>query len=96
MTTPTVPASTWLAARRGFLRTTAQAYAAAIPVGGVNVVALTALSDLGPWLLGLTVAAWLLSPLIAGTAAFLQIVGSGIPDEYAAAAAVPLPPDPRP
>lgn len=80
-----VPAATWLAARRGFIRTTSQAYAAAIPVGGINVAGLAALTDLDTTALVLTAAAWLGSPLLAGVASFLSIVGSGVPDEYASA-----------
>lgn len=85
----TVPAATWLAARRGFIRTTAQAYAAALPVGGVNVAALAALTDLGTLWVVLTIAAWAVSPIIAGAASFLSIVGGGIPEEYAAAEPFP-------
>lgn len=81
----TVPAATWLAARRGFIRTTSQAYAAALPVGGINVGSLMALTDLEPIWVILTVVAWLASPLIAGAASFLSIVGAGVPEEYAAA-----------
>lgn len=77
-----VPAATWLAARRGFIRTTSQAYAAAIPVGGINVTALAALTDLGTTGIVLTAVAWAASPLLAGVASFLSIVGSGVPDEY--------------
>lgn len=86
MTNRTVPARTWLAARRAFIRTTAQAYAAALPIGGVNVVLLEQLTTAGSTALLLTAGAWIASPLIAGSAAFLSIVGAGVPDEYAAAA----------
>jgi hypothetical protein len=91
----TVPAATWLAARRGFIRTTAQSYAAALPVGGVNVAALAALTELGTFGLTLTIVAWVLAPLIAGLASFLSIVGGGIPSEYAAAVPFDNPPDMR-
>lgn len=86
MMTNTVPAATWLAARRGFIRTTAQAYAAALPIGGINVAALTAMTELGTTPLVLTGLAWAGSPLIAGVASFLSIVGAGVPDEYGTAA----------
>lgn len=85
----TIPVATWLAARRGFIRTTSQAYAAALPMGGVNVGALAALTDLEPLWIVLTIAAWAVSPLIAGAASFLSILGAGIPEEYVAAAVDP-------
>lgn len=84
----TVPPETWLAARRAFIRTTAQSYAAVLPVGGVNVGALAALTDLEPLWLLLTIAAWVVSPIIAGAAAFLSIVGQGVPVEYVTAGEV--------
>src|SRR5690606_40109260 len=79
------PAAAGGAARRGFIRTTSQAYAAALPVGGINVGSLMALTDLEPIWVILTIVAWLASPLIAGAASFLSIVSQGIPEEYAAA-----------
>lgn len=82
MMTNTVPPATWLAARRGFIRTTSQGYAAALPIGGINVAALTAMTELGTTPLVLTGLAWIGSPLIAGLASFLSIVGAGVPDEY--------------
>lgn len=88
MTDSTVPAATWLAARRGFIRTTAQAYAAALPIGGLNVAALTTLTELDTIPLVLTGIAWFGSPLVVGVASFLSIVGSGVPDEYGNAAQV--------
>lgn len=82
-----VPAAARLAAKRGFVRTTAQAYAAAIPTGGISAAALSQVIDNpNPWLIGTAVAAWVISPPLAGLASFLTFISQGIPDEYVAAA----------
>ncbi len=82
MTDRTIPTATLLAARRGFIRTTAQAYAAALPLGGLNAGVLLALLDLPTLVIVLTIGSWLISPIIAGAISFLSIVGDGVPDEY--------------
>lgn len=78
-----VPPETQLAAKRGFLRTTVQAYAATIPAGGVSAGALlTLVQSPDPAVLICTAVAALVSPLLAGAASYLSIMGSGIPQAY--------------
>ncbi|NGZ99382.1 M15 family metallopeptidase [Nocardioides sp. W3-2-3] len=80
-----IPAKTRVAAKRGFIRTTAQAYAATIPAGGISAAALAgALDDPQPVLLIASIAAWLVTPLAAGAASYLSILSNGIPAEYSA------------
>jgi hypothetical protein len=81
-----VPAKTKVAAKRGFIRTTAQAYAASLPTGGVSAAAIAAtVADPNPVLLVATAAAAVLSPPLAGLASYLSILSSGIPEDYTAA-----------
>ena len=81
---PLVPAPVVIAAKRGFLRTTAQAYAASIPTGGVAVGTLVALiQDPDPVVIIATAAAAIFSPLLAGAASALSILSRGIPQDYA-------------
>lgn len=84
MTDPTIPAATKLAAKRGFIRTTAQAYAATLTTGIPSATAIVALvQDPTGWLLaGITVALALASPPLAGVASYLSITAKGIPDDY--------------
>lgn len=87
MPEPTIPPATVLAARRAFLRTTAQAYAATIPAGGISAAAILAtIQNPDPVALGVTIAAAILSPPLAGLASALQWVAKGIPEDYAPAA----------
>ena len=82
-----VPKETKLAAKRGFVRTTAQAYAATIPAGGISAAILSnVIDDPNPVQIIATVGAWVLSPLLAGAASYLSIVSNGVPEEYVAAA----------
>lgn len=83
MSEKVIPADVVLAAKRGFVRTTAQTYAATIPTGGVSAALLTqAAAD--PAAFALAAAAALVSPLLAGLASYLSIIGSGVPTEYQA------------
>jgi hypothetical protein len=83
MTDPTIPPATVKAAKRGFIRTTAQAYAATIPAGGISAAAIVALvREPDPLLIGATLAAAVLSPPLAGLASFLSILGNGVPKDY--------------
>lgn len=87
---PLVPAPVVIAAKRGFLRTTAQAYAATIPTGGVAVGSIVALiQHPDPVIIIATAGAALLSPILAGLASALGILSKGIPAEYAAATVAP-------
>jgi hypothetical protein len=85
-TDPLVPDAARRAAKRGFLRTTAQAYAASIPTGGVSAGAIVALvQDPNPLLIAATIIAALVSPPLAGLASALSILSKGIPEDYQAA-----------
>lgn len=84
MSSSIVPPSTKIAAKRGFVRTTAQAYAATIPAGGISAAVLaSAIEDPQPVQLVAAAIAWLTAPVLAGTASYLSILSSGIPDDYA-------------
>ena len=88
---PLVPAPVVIAAKRGFLRTTAQAYAATIPTGGVAVGSIVALiQDPDPVIIIATAGAAILSPILAGSASALAILSAGVPVEYTAATVTPV------
>lgn len=80
-----VPADAKLAAKRGFIRTTAQAYGTAL-AGGITVVALsdafTQITEGNPLPLIFAAVVTLVSPLIAGAASYFSILSSGIPADY--------------
>ncbi|MCK8477242.1 hypothetical protein [Microbacterium aurugineum] len=82
MSNTVIPASTKLAAKRGFIRTAAQSLSALIPTTVISVV-LTA-----DWLLsiGLGAAGAVVTSVLAGTASYLSILSNGIPEDYEAAA----------
>lgn len=83
MSDPIIPNSTKLAAKRGFIRTTAQAAAATLTTGVSASVVLgvaTGQVELVPTVVTLGIA--LVSPLIAGAASYLSILSNGIPDDY--------------
>ena len=85
--TSIIPESLKLAAKRGFVRTTAQAYAATLTTGISASVVLGVVAgtvELAPTVVTLSIA--LLSPLLAGAASYLSIVSRGIPEEYVDAA----------
>lgn len=84
---PVVPAATKLAAKRGFIRTTAQSYAATLSGGiAVNVVLGIVTGEVDLLTVGVTLGVALVSPPVAGLASYLSIIGKGVPEEYAAAA----------
>lgn len=88
MTTPTIPAGIKLAAKRGFIRTTAQAYAATLTTGisaSVVLGLVTGTVEVIPTAVMLGVA--VVSPLLAGAASYLSITANGIPQDYDAAPA---------
>lgn len=84
-----VPATVKLAAKRGFVRTTAQAYAATLTTGIPSATAIVALiQDPTGWLLaGITVGLAMVTPPVAGLASYLSIISKGVPEEYVAAGA---------
>lgn len=78
-----IPPDTRTAAKRGFVRTTAQAFAASIPTAGVSAGTLVAVvQDPDPVILICTAVAAIVSPLLAGAASYLSILSAGIPDAY--------------
>lgn len=78
-----IPLNTKKAAKRGFVRTTAQGYAATLS-GGVTVTAILAIATGEVDLLtaGVTLGVALVSPLLAGVASYLSITSKGIPEDY--------------
>jgi hypothetical protein len=84
MTEKLIPANAHLAAKRGFIRTTAQAYGTALAGGITSVGVLAVVTGEVPLVATLvTVGVTLVSPLIAGAASYFSILGRGIPAEYA-------------
>lgn len=75
-----IPADVTLAAKRGFIRTASQSFAAALAVVGTITVVFTADFFLGA-LLGLAGA--IATSIVSGAVSFFQIVSKGIPAEYA-------------
>lgn len=83
MTDPIVPAATKLAAKRGFIRTTAQAYAATLSGGIATSVVLGIVTGTVDLLtVGVTFGVAVVSPLIAGAASYASILSAGIPGDY--------------
>lgn len=71
------------AAKRAFMRTTLQAYAATIPSGGVSAAAIMTLSqDPQVSVIATSIIAALISPPLAGLAAWMKMLADGIPKEY--------------
>ncbi|CAN7244173.1 hypothetical protein LJR045_000998 [Microbacterium sp. LjRoot45] len=88
MSDAVIPPGVKLAAKRGFVRTTAQAYAATIPTGGISAAAIIAFAAEPNWLVaGITVGVALASPPLAGLASYLSIISKGVPAEYQEASA---------
>ena len=78
-----IPSETKLAAKRGFVRTTAQAYATALATGisATTILAIVAGEEaLVPVIITFAVTA--VSPLLAGAASYLSIISKGMPAEY--------------
>ncbi|MGW9021251.1 hypothetical protein ACWGOE_07205 [Leucobacter chromiiresistens] len=81
--TQIIPDATRVAAKRGFVRSTAQAYATAI-AGGISTTAILAVVT-GEVPLVATIVTWsvaAVSPLAAGAASYLSILSKGIPEDY--------------
>lgn len=80
-----IPPGVRLAARRAFIRTTAQAYAASLTVG-LLTSAVSLLADYDQWLtVTVAVVLALVSPLLAGLVAYFQWIAKGIPEDYTTA-----------
>ena len=78
-----IPADVKVAAKRGFLRTTAQAYATSL-AGGISATAIISLlSNSEPWLpILVTWVVALVTPLLSGLASYFSILSRGIPADY--------------
>lgn len=78
-----IPADVKVAAKRGFLRTTAQAYATSL-AGGISATAIISLlSNSEPWLpIIVTWVVALVTPLLSGLASYFSILSRGIPADY--------------
>lgn len=83
MSSPIIPASVKLAAKRGFVRTAAQSLATGFAVPGALTLVLTGdgLLALGAGLAGLV-----FSAAVNGAQSALSIISNGIPDDYVPAA----------
>lgn len=78
MSDAVVPYRTRLAAKRAFVRTSSQTLSSVIPISGI---AIGTTQDF--WIgFGLGAAGAVVSALLAGGAAALQIISSGVPQEY--------------
>lgn len=81
-----------IAAKRGFIRTTAQSYASTLGAGLPAAAVIVALiQDPTGWLLaGITLALALASPPLGGLASYLNIISKGLPDSYVVAASAQI------
>jgi hypothetical protein len=87
MSDPTIPAAVQTAAKRGFIRTTSQAYAATLTTGiSATVVVGLVTGAVEPLVTGITLGVALVSPLLAGAASYLSIISRGVPEDYTDAA----------
>lgn len=86
MTETLIPADAQLAAKRGFVRTSAQAYGTAL-AGGISATVILGVvtGAVEPVPLLVTAGVTLASPLIAGAASYFSILSRGIPSDYATA-----------
>lgn len=79
-----IPRDAQLAAKRGFVRTTYQAYAALLTTGvSATTVLAIVTGELDPTTTIVTGVVALVSPPIAGLVSYLQISSAGIPEDYA-------------
>lgn len=80
---PTIPPAVVKAAKRGFIRTTAQAYAATLTTGvSASVVLGVVTGDVDLVATGITLGVALVSPVLAGAASYLSILAKGVPEDY--------------
>lgn len=78
-----IPANVHVAAKRAFLRTTAQAFAASVPTGGIAIASIVGLITEPDWIVIIaTILAAILTPFLAGLSAYLNILSKGIPEAY--------------
>ena len=78
-----IPKDTKTAAKRGFIRTTAQGYAATLS-GGIAASAIISIiqGEVDLLIVGVTAGVALVSPLVAGLASYADITAKGIPEDY--------------
>lgn len=83
--TKIVPANVKLAAKRAFVRTTAQGYAATLS-GGIAASGILAVvnGEVDLLTVGVIAGVALVSPLVAGLASWFDITSQGVPEEYQA------------
>lgn len=87
MTDRLIPTSTRTAAKRAFIRTTAQAYAATLTTGvSASVILGLATGEVQLLPTVITVGVALVAPVLAGAASYADILGRGIPADYIDAA----------
>lgn len=87
MSDPLIPNAVRTAAKRGFIRTTAQAYAGTLTTGisaSVVLGMVTGQVEVAP--IAVTMGVAVVSPLLAGAASYLSILSAGVPGDYLAAA----------
>lgn len=78
-----VPADVKTAAKAAFVRTTSQAYSTALAGGISATLILSLIRGEASWLeMAITWAVAIVSPLLAGVAAYLSVVAAGIPEAY--------------
>lgn len=81
-----IPPTAQLAAKRAFVRTTAQGYATSI-TGSLVISIVSLITNPGDYLVVVVaVLTAIVTPVAAGAAAYWSWLAKGIPDEYAAAA----------
>lgn len=81
--TDLIPKATEVAAKRGFIRTTAQAYAATLSGAAVTSATIVAVvTDPDPLLIAAPIIAGVITPIIAGAASYFSILSKGIPGDY--------------
>ena len=83
MSDPTIPPTVVKAAKRGFIRTTAQAYATTLG-GGITATVILGLvtGTVDPIVTAVTFGVAVVSPLLAGAASYLSIIANGVPVDY--------------
>lgn len=79
-----IPKELRLAAKRGLVRTSFQAYAATLTASVPSAATLLGIiGDRSQWALALTtLAIAVVSPILAGLASYLSIISNGLPQEY--------------
>lgn len=78
-----IPSNVKLAAKRAFVRTLYQAFAATLG-GGITASAILSVinGEIDPVVVGVTLGVALVAPLIGAGAAYFDIASKGIPEDY--------------